>query len=85
MNRPLLTAAAILLVITMPAVAGDGKNSAVTPRQMANCMVKRMKASRTESYRDAFNGCKEQFASAQRDRTPESAMNSVNNSVLQKQ
>jgi hypothetical protein len=41
---------------------------------MAHCMMKRLRANNTESYRDAFKACKVQFATAQADRSTETAM-----------
>jgi hypothetical protein len=84
MKRPLLAAVAVSLVVmaptvsvVVPAVAGN-KASAVSSREIAHCMVKRMMADRTESYRDALRTCREQLESAQRDGGPETAMNQAN-------
>jgi hypothetical protein len=51
----------ILSTYTLPAHAANDSGSAVTPRQVAHCMLKRMRASQTESYRDAFKACKDQL------------------------
>jgi hypothetical protein len=51
----------ILSTYTLPAHAANDGGSAVTPRQVAHCMLKRMRASQTESYRDAFKACKDQL------------------------
>jgi hypothetical protein len=84
MKRPLLAAVAVSLiviaptvVVVVPAVAGN-KASAVSSREIAHCMIKRMMADRTESYHDALRTCREQLESAQRDGAPETAMNESN-------
>jgi len=84
MKRPLLAALAVSLVVmaptvafVVPAVAGN-KASAVSSREIAHCMLKRMMADRTESYHDALRTCREQLESAQRDGAPETAMNQSN-------
>jgi len=51
----------ILSTYTLPAYAAEDSGSAVTPRQLAHCMLKRMRASQTESYREAFRACKDQL------------------------
>ena len=84
MNAPLSTAAAVLVIFTLPAAAGEDKSSSVTPRRLAHCMVEHMKASPRESYRDAYKRCKTRFETSQRDGTPESSVNSVNASELPK-
>ncbi len=84
MKRPVLAAVAVSLVVIaptvvviVPAVAGN-KASAVSSREIAHCMLKRMMADRTESYHDALRTCREQLQSAQRDGAPETAMNQSN-------
>ena len=67
-------AVAISLVTTAPALAGDLNAPAYTPRQMAHCMTKRLRANTAESYRDAFKACRSQFDSARSDRPTDSAM-----------
>jgi hypothetical protein len=57
----------ILSTFTLPAYAADDSSSAVTPRQVAHCMLKRMKASQTESYREAFKACKDQLGLSRAD------------------
>jgi hypothetical protein len=81
MKRPLLAAVAVSLavmaptvLVVRPAVAGN-KAPAVSSREIAHCMLKRMMADRTESYHDALRTCREQLESAQRDGAPETAMN----------
>jgi hypothetical protein len=54
------------LMNSAPAFAGDF-NSSATPRQLAHCVVQRVRANATESYRDAFKACKSEFDSARSD------------------
>lgn len=58
---------AISLVASSPALAGDLNSRAFTPRQIAHCMMKRLRADTAESYRDAFKTCKSQFESVRAD------------------
>jgi hypothetical protein len=55
-------------------IAGESDALPATPREMVHCMMKRLKANNSETYRDAFKTCKAQFASAQADRAAETAM-----------
>lgn len=68
---------AISLVASAPALAGDLTSPAFTPRQMAHCMVKRLRANTAESYREAFKTCKGQFESVRSDRPAETTMTAV--------
>lgn len=56
------------LVTSAPVFADDVKSPAFTPRQLAHCMLERVRANSGESYRDAYKACKEQLATAQSDR-----------------
>jgi hypothetical protein len=56
------------LVTSAPVFADDSKSPALTPRQLAHCMLKRVRANSAESYRDAYKACKDQLESAQSDR-----------------
>jgi hypothetical protein len=76
----MLAAAAIPLAAT-PALAQEPRDSAATPRQVAHCMMKRLRADRGESYRDAFKVCKQQLA-AEPDRNADTAMNSSDGAVV---
>ena len=67
-------AVAVSLAISAPAIAGDSSNFHATPREMAHCMMKRLKANNSETYRAAFKACKEQFDTAQAERSTETAM-----------
>jgi hypothetical protein len=51
-------AISVTLISSAPALAGDLLYSAATPRQLAHCMVKRLRANNTESYRDALKACR---------------------------
>jgi hypothetical protein len=66
-------AVAVSLAISAPAIAGDSNNLSGTPREMAHCMMKRLKANNSETYRAAFKACKDQFDAAQAGQT-ETAM-----------
>jgi hypothetical protein len=66
-------AIAVSLAASAPALAGDLSSPAFTPRQMAHCMMKRLRENTAESYRIAFKTCKSQFE-AERDRTVDTAM-----------
>ena len=60
--------------IAVPTLAEELQKASFTPREMAHCMMKRFRADHSESYRDAYKACKEQFDLAQADRS-ETAMN----------
>jgi len=65
---------AISLVASAPALAGDLISAAFTPRQMAHCMMKRLRANTAEPYRAAFKTCRTQFESVRSDRPADTAM-----------
>jgi hypothetical protein len=65
---------AIGLAASAPAFAGDLKSPAFTPRQLAHCVMKRVRANSAESYRDAYKACKDQFESAPSDRPADATM-----------
>ena len=65
------------LVASVPVLADDVKPSAVTPRELAHCMMKRLRANTAESYHVAFKACREQFDSARSDRPTDTAMNAA--------
>jgi len=65
---------AITLVASAPVFADDLKASGATPRELAHCMMKRLRANTAESYRDAFNACRAQADSARADRPLGKAM-----------
>jgi hypothetical protein len=70
----LLVAALATPLIVMSAPAEELQKASFTPREMAHCMMKRFRAHHSESYRDAYNACKEQFELARADRS-ETVMN----------
>jgi hypothetical protein len=65
---------AIGLATSAPAFAGDSSSPAFTPRQMAHCMMKRLRAKNAESYRDAFKACKSQLDAELSDRPTDAPM-----------
>jgi hypothetical protein len=77
--------AAISLVTSAPAVAGDLNSPAFTPRQMAHCVMKRVRENGAESYRDAFKACKGQFDSVRSERRADTAVTAATQSENPKQ
>jgi hypothetical protein len=79
--------AAITLMVTTAAIADEPKTAAVTPRQMAHCLIQRIhedrRGERTESYKEAFKACKQDLA-AEADRSTTTAMNSANDTEASK-
>ncbi len=57
-----------------PALAGEMSSPGFTPRQIAHCMMKRLRANSAESYRDAFKSCKSQLESARADLPADAAV-----------
>jgi hypothetical protein len=76
MNTLRLLTVVSALAVTQPAAAND-KNS-IDPREVAHCMVSRMKANRGESYREAFKVCKQQLDPSNREANGTTAMNTAN-------
>jgi hypothetical protein len=66
------------MMLATAASADEPKSAAVTPRQMAHCIIQRIhedrRGDRTESYKDAFKACKQDLA-AEADRGSATAMN----------
>jgi hypothetical protein len=60
---------AVSLVASVPVFADDLKPPTATPRELAHCMMKRLRANAAESYRGAFKACREQLDSARSDRS----------------
>jgi hypothetical protein len=54
------------LVTAAPVFADDSKSPAFTPRQLAHCMMKRVRTNGAESYRDAYKACKSELAQSDR-------------------
>lgn len=78
-------AVAISLVTSAPALAGDLGSPAFTPREMAHCMIKRVRANTAEPYRDAFKACKSQFESVRSERPAETAVTAATETENPKQ
>lgn len=74
-NGTVSTAVAILLATSLPAAAGDFQNSSVPPRDLVHCMMKRMRANRSQSYRAVFKACRQDLTAAPAARAGETAMN----------
>jgi hypothetical protein len=56
------------MLLATPAMADDSKNPAITPRQMAHCVMQRMHEDRTQSYKEAFKSCRQDFAAVEAER-----------------
>src|ERR1700729_1975437 len=76
-ERHSLILVAVSLVASMPAFPEEMKSSAVTPRELAHCMMKRVRANTSESYRAAYKACREQFDAPRYDRPADTAMNAA--------
>ena len=83
LSRALPAFIALMLAAT-PALGGEPKEAAATPRQVAHCMMKRLRADRSESYRDAFKTCKQELA-VESDRNAATAMNASDEQAATKQ
>jgi hypothetical protein len=76
MNTIRLLTVAGALIVALPVAAND-KNS-INAREVAHCMVSRMKANRGESYREAFKVCKQQLDPSNGEANGTTAMNTAN-------
>jgi hypothetical protein len=65
---------AISLATSAAVYGGDLNSPAFTPRQMAHCMMKRVRANTAEPYREAYKACKNQFESARSERAADANM-----------
>jgi hypothetical protein len=69
---------AVSFVASVPLFADEVKSPAVTPavtpRELAHCMMKRVRENTAESYRGAFKACREQFDSARSDRPADTSV-----------
>jgi hypothetical protein len=75
MMRRQIYAALVIAFFTTPAVGDGQSNDAVsTRRQVAHCMMRRLRETPSESYRYAFKMCKEQIESLRRDPLTDAAM-----------
>lgn len=63
------------MLLSMPAMADEAKAPAITPRQMAHCMMQRLHEDRTQTYKVAFKLCREDLTAAQNPRLANTAMN----------
>ncbi len=73
-GRRLAIVAAISWVGATPALAGEMSSPGFTPRQIAHCVMRRLRANSAESFRDAFKSCKSQLESARSDLPADAAM-----------
>lgn len=62
------------LVSSAPVLAGDLSSPAFTPRQMAHCVMKRVRANTGETFQFAFKACKTEFEAVRSDRPPDAAV-----------
>ena len=78
---------AVIFVTATAAMAGEPKIAAVTPRQIAHCMIQRIhedrRGDRTESYKEALKACKQDLG-AEGDHGAATAMNTANDSEASK-
>jgi hypothetical protein len=72
------SSSALSLLLATTAIADGAKAAAVTPRQLAHCLIQRIhedrRGDRSESYQEAFKACKEDLA-AEADHGSTTAMN----------
>jgi hypothetical protein len=73
------TALVLTLLISATAAADDNKSSSPTARQMAHCMMARVRSTPKESYKTAFKVCREQFESMAAEPPAPVAVNAMNN------
>jgi hypothetical protein len=64
MSKISMVAPAIAVMFSLPAAADDARSPNFTPRQMAHCVMHRVKDSPGESYKTAIKACKAEFDSA---------------------
>lgn len=65
---------ALGLASSAPAFADESSSPAYTPRQMAHCVMKRVRANTAETFRFAFKACKTEFEAVRSDRPPDAAV-----------
>jgi hypothetical protein len=80
MSKISIAALTIAVMFSLSAAAGDDITSPnFTPRQMAHCVMHRVKDSPSESYKAAIKACKAEFdAAASNERDAQTAMNTAN-------
>jgi hypothetical protein len=76
-NIPYLALVAAMS-ISVPAAADQTKSSSPTPRQLAHCMMARVKVERNQNYKTAFKACREQLETTSSE-TRGAAVNAMNN------
>jgi CTP:molybdopterin cytidylyltransferase MocA len=81
----LLPAALAVLALAMSAAADEPTVSKITLHQVVQCMMKRLKSDRTESYQAAFRTCKQELEAAQPELRGDTAMNTAESSETPKQ
>jgi hypothetical protein len=64
---------ACAVLLALPTAAADRSAS---QHQVVHCMLARMKANRSEPYREALKTCKDQLTAAARNAEPNTALNS---------
>jgi len=75
MKASSIAALLIGLPVALPAAAGDDPGQNFTPRQMAHCVMHRVKDAPHESYKSAITACKHQFdADASDEKLTQTAM-----------
>lgn len=65
---------AVSLAASAPAFADDLKSASATPRELAHCMMKRLRANTAESYRGALKACRDEFDLARSGRANDTAL-----------
>jgi hypothetical protein len=76
MSKFSIAALVIAVLFSLPAMAGDDRSPNFTPRQMAHCVMHRVKDTPSESYKTAIKACKSEFdAAASADKGAQTAMN----------
>jgi hypothetical protein len=80
-----LPAAMAAWALNLPASAGEATVSKITPHQVVHCMMKRLKADRTESYQTAFKTCKQELDAVQPEQRTGTAMNTAESNETPKQ
>jgi hypothetical protein len=73
-----IAAPTMALMFSLSAAAGDIRSPNFTPRQMAHCVMHRVKDSPSESYKAAIKACKEELDSAaSNERDAQTVMNNA--------
>jgi hypothetical protein len=76
MNKIAIAALIFAVLASLPTYAGDDRNPGLTPRQMAHCVMQRVKDSPGESYKTAIKTCRSALdAAASNEKGTQTAMN----------